>query len=84
MNRVRRAALSIGFYDLLQGLIKILEREVINYQSLYTPESILQINHCINCLSSIEYFDYRKDIQPFVMLAHHAAAANYAMKVPRK
>jgi hypothetical protein len=69
LNRARRAALSFGFYELFDGIALMLERELANIattQAYSNPETILQLSHCINCLRSNEYKDYKKDIQPFV------------------
>ena len=68
MNRVRKAALSFGFYELFDGLAQIIARELANLNNASTnnPETILQLNHCLHCLNSPEYKEFRKDIQPFV------------------
>lgn len=69
LNRVRKAALSFGFYELFDGLALMLERELINMninQGNANPETILQLTHCINCLRSAEFREFKKDIQPFV------------------
>lgn len=66
---MRKAALSIGFYSLLHGLKQMLERELVNHGANYTPEATIQITHVINCLNSIEYMDYKKEIQPWIVQA---------------
>lgn len=69
LNRARKAALSFGFYELFEAMALMLERELANIATTQTnanPETILQLSHCINCLRSNEYKDFRKDIQPFV------------------
>jgi len=68
LNKVRKAALSFGFYEVFDGLARMLERELasMSTSSNLNPETLLQLTHCINCLRSPEYRDYRKDIQPFV------------------
>lgn len=63
---MRKAALSFGFYELFNGLALMLERELNNINSNTNNESIVQLRHCVNCLRSDEYKDYRKDIAPFV------------------
>jgi len=65
---VRKAALSFGFYEVFDGLSRMLERELTSMSTSnnLNPETLLQLTHCINCLRSVEYRDYRKDIQPFV------------------
>ncbi len=66
LNRVRKAALSFGFYELFEGLAMMLERELSNTNVIANPETILQLSHSINCLRSNDCKDYRKDILPFV------------------
>ena len=71
LNRVRKAALTFGFYELFDGLAIILERELINLSSsnAANPETILQLTNCITALRNPEFKDFRKDIQPFVNTA---------------
>ncbi|CAF0858318.1 unnamed protein product [Brachionus calyciflorus] len=66
LNRVRKAALTFGFYELFQGLSKMFERELINSASSYNADSTAQLTHVIRCLNSPEYKDFRKDIQPWI------------------
>jgi hypothetical protein len=63
LNRVRRAALTFGFYEGLDGLIRLLEREMKNINNQDTK---FQLIHSINCLKSPDFKDYKKDIQPFI------------------
>jgi len=66
LNRVRKAALSFGFYDLFEGIALMLQRELNNMSSTNNPEILLQLQHCINCLRLPEFKEFRKDISPFV------------------
>lgn len=54
LNRIRRAAISYGFYDVLYGLAFILEREksiMLSEQSKPpNPEILKHIDHVISCL----------------------------------
>jgi hypothetical protein len=61
LNRIRRAALSFGFYELLEGIAVMLERET---NTSNNPESVLQLNHTIRALRSQEYKEYKNDILP--------------------
>lgn len=61
LNRVRRAALSFGFYELLDGLAKLLERE---RNTLNNQEAVAQLNHSINSLRSSQYKEFKNDINP--------------------
>ena len=62
LNRIRRAALSFGFYELLEGMVEMLQRETIGNNN---PESLLQLNHTIRALKSSEYKEYKNDILPY-------------------
>ena len=50
LNRLRRAALSFGFYGLIEGLASILERECRMLPGTAHPEAALQLTHAVNCL----------------------------------
>jgi hypothetical protein len=50
LNRLRRAALSFGFYALIDGLANILERECRMLPGSAHPEAALQLTHAANCL----------------------------------
>jgi hypothetical protein len=63
MNRVRRGALSFGFYELLDGLAYMIEREANNSNQ---QETIVQLNHVARALRSREYKDYDRNIEPLV------------------
>ncbi|CAG2177615.1 unnamed protein product [Oppiella nova] len=50
LNRFRRAALSFGFYSLIEGLASILERECRMLPGSAHPEAALQLTHAVNAL----------------------------------
>ena len=50
LNRLRRAALSFGFYGLIEGLASILERECRMLPGSAHPEAALQLTHAVSCL----------------------------------
>lgn len=66
LNKVKKAALSLGFYELFDYLALALQREMANIKFESNPESMIQIQHSIECLKSLEYRDSRKEIQPFI------------------
>lgn len=66
LNKVRKAALSFGFYELFEGLAQMLQRELTNPSNMNNQDMMVQLNHCIFCLRAPEFKEYRKDIQPFV------------------
>ncbi|CAG2100999.1 unnamed protein product [Medioppia subpectinata] len=50
LNRFRRAALSFGFYALIEGLASILERECRMLPGSAHPEAALQLTHAVTAL----------------------------------
>lgn len=66
LNKVRKAALSFGFYELFDGVAQMLQRELANANNLSNQDMIVQLNHCVYCLRAPEFREYRRDIQPFV------------------
>ncbi|XP_035221418.1 integrator complex subunit 14-like [Stegodyphus dumicola] len=50
LNRLRRAALSFGFYELLDGMATILDRECTLLPGSAHPDAALQLTHCANAL----------------------------------
>ena len=64
LNRVRKAALAYGFYEVFQCLSEMLSKELVQSGSTYSPECLFQLTHVIQCLNSNEYKNIRKDIQP--------------------
>ena len=79
LNRVRKAALSSGFYDLFEGIAQMLQRELNNISTTNNPETLLQLQHCINCLRLPEFREFRKDIVPFVT----NNAPQFGRKIPK-
>jgi len=63
LNRLRRAALSFGFLELLEGMSRMLERE---YELLRNtnPEAALQLNHAAQALRDSSYRDISQNIIP--------------------
>jgi len=54
LNRLRLAALSLGFYDLLEAMAKLLERECTLLPSMAHPDAALQMTHAANSLRHSE------------------------------
>lgn len=56
LNRIRRAAISYGFYDVLFGLANILEREkrvmMLDQNKPINQETLNHIDHVIECLKT--------------------------------
>ncbi|EAT33192.1 AAEL014546-PA [Aedes aegypti] len=48
LNRIRRAALSLGFVELLEGLAHIFEREAATLGGSASPDSGIQLKHAAN------------------------------------
>lgn len=63
LNRLRRAALSFGFYELLDGMATILDRECTLLPGSAHPDAALQLTHCANALRSGNK-DYNTPILP--------------------
>ena len=53
----------MGFYELFEGLIELLEREMKNSSN---PDTKMQLIHSITCLKSPEFKEFRADIRPFI------------------
>lgn len=69
LNRLRRAALSFGFMELLEGMSNMLERECALLQHNNThpnsAEAALQLNHAAQSLrNSLHYRDVSQNIMP--------------------
>lgn len=45
LNRIRRAALSLGFVELLDGLSTLFEREVLLLPQNVSPDCSIQLKH---------------------------------------
>lgn len=61
---MRRAALSFGFYDLLDGMASILERECTLLPGTAHPDAALQLTHAATALRNNHYRDYNAHIMP--------------------
>ena len=81
---MRKAALSLGFYELFDGLAFIFQREILSGNLSNNPEAILQLNHCVNCLRMPEFKDFRKDIVPFVVPLSHVVTPPPVVKRNQK
>ena len=57
LNRFRKAALTIGFYEIIEGLAKILERECTLLPGTAHPEAALQLTHAASALRSLQDLD---------------------------
>ena len=69
LNRLRRAALSFGFMELLEGMSNMLERECAllqhNNSHPNSAEAALQLNHAAQSLrNSLHYRDVSQNIMP--------------------
>lgn len=64
LNRVRRAALSYGFGELLEGLASVLERECTLLPSSAHPEAAIQLQHAYEALRNHDKKDTRQNIVP--------------------
>ena len=65
LNRIRRAALSFGFIELLEGLSVIFEREIATLPSNSNPDCAIQLKHAANELRKSSNRDLKTLIQPF-------------------
>ncbi|XP_058460146.1 integrator complex subunit 14 [Malaya genurostris] len=63
LNRIRRAALSLGFVELLEGLAHIFEREVATLGSSASPDCSIQLKHAANELRKPSNRDLKAIIQ---------------------
>ena len=64
LNRLRRAALSFGFSDLLEAMSQMLERECTLLPGTAHPEAALQLTHAANVLRSNVATDISQNILP--------------------
>ncbi|KAH0952732.1 hypothetical protein HN011_009899 [Eciton burchellii] len=64
VNRLRRAAASIGFVELLEGLACILERECTLLPSNLNPDCTIQMGHVASMIRKPEYLELRYNIPP--------------------
>ena len=64
LNRLRRAALSLGFNDLLEAMSQMLERECTLLPGTAHPDAALQLTHAANTLRSNIATDISQNILP--------------------
>lgn len=64
LNRIRRAALSIGFIELMEILASIFEKELIALPSTTNPECSLQLKHSALELRKTASRDLKNSINP--------------------
>ncbi|KAK7501745.1 hypothetical protein BaRGS_00007176 [Batillaria attramentaria] len=64
MNRIRRAALSFGFHELLEAMAAMLERECTLLPGTAHPSAALQLTHAANALRAPSALDIVHTIMP--------------------
>lgn len=64
LNRLRRAALSLGFHELLEGMATILERECTLLPGSAHPDAALQLTHASSFLRGPACSDYSVPLVP--------------------
>lgn len=64
LNRVRKAAVQLGFLELLDGLSKILEKECTALPDKAHPDCALQLTHCVSVLRKRESRELKYQIAP--------------------
>lgn len=64
LNRVRRAAISFGFIELLDGLAAIFERECTLLPGGAHPDCALQLTHAAGVLHKPYSRDVKQNITP--------------------
>ncbi|XP_035733995.1 integrator complex subunit 14-like [Vespa mandarinia] len=64
VNRLRRAAASMGFVELLEGLACILERECTLLPPNLNPDCTIQLGHVAAMLRKPEFLELRYNIPP--------------------
>lgn len=64
MNRIRRAALSFGFHELLEAMASMLERECTLLPGTAHPSAALQLSHAANALRAPNALDIVHTIMP--------------------
>lgn len=65
LNRIRRAALSLGFVELLEGLSVIFEREIGGLPSTASPDCTIQLKHVAKELKKPANRDLKSVITAF-------------------
>lgn len=67
LNRIRKATLSLGFVELLDGLAGIFEREIAGLQPTAHPEIALQLKHAATEIRKPSNRNMKHTIVPFVV-----------------
>lgn len=65
LNRIRKAALSLGFVELLDGLAVIFEREIACLPSTAHIECALQLKHASQEIRKLSNRDLKQSIVPY-------------------
>jgi hypothetical protein len=64
LNRLRKAALSFGFYEVLQSLAQLLERECTMLPDGTHPDAAMQLTHVVKFLASETARDANQSLLP--------------------
>ena len=64
LNRIKKAALSIGFYELLEGIASIFDRECALLPGTAHPECHMQLTHAASELRKRQAYDADYNIAP--------------------
>merc|ERR1712025_711168 len=64
LNRLKRAAVCMGFYELLDGLAQICERECSLLPANVSPDCAIQLTYVSQVLRSQECFSAKQNIMP--------------------
>ena len=64
LNRLKRAAVCMGFYELLEGLAQICERECSLLPANVSPDCAIQLTYVSQVLRSQECYTPKQTIQP--------------------
>jgi len=66
LNRLKRAAVCLGFYELLEGVAQICERECNLLPPNVSPDCAIQLTYVAKVLRSQDCYDVNHTIQPRV------------------
>ena len=64
LNRLKKAAVCMGFYELLEGLAQICERECSLLPANVSPDCAIQLTYVAHVLRSPECYNAKQMIQP--------------------
>ncbi|XP_066142418.1 integrator complex subunit 14 [Euwallacea fornicatus] len=65
LNRLRKAAISLGFHDLLTGLAYIFEQECLQLPGTAHPDCAMQLQHAADMLRKTQNRDIKFSLMPF-------------------